>query len=108
MTPNNLRRLIAEFIDFISFTLNRLRKLFSGRSQGIVISDGTSEQPYVRAGKKIGRNDPCPCVISIYFLNNVKKLPVNGSFFQARFYITLYQKRKEKSSVFFIFLYTFY
>lgn len=31
------------------------------RSQGIVISDGMSEQPYVRAGKKIGRNDPCPC-----------------------------------------------
>ncbi len=31
------------------------------RSRGIVISDGTSEQPYVRTGKKIGRNDPCPC-----------------------------------------------
>ena len=29
MPPNNLRRLIAEFIDFIRFTLNRLRKLFS-------------------------------------------------------------------------------
>lgn len=26
-----------------------------------VIHDGTNEQPYVRAGKKIGRNDPCPC-----------------------------------------------
>lgn len=31
------------------------------KSRGIVISDGLSEQPYVRAGKKIGRNDPCPC-----------------------------------------------
>ncbi|HBA47182.1 MAG TPA: hypothetical protein DCZ91_05170 [Lachnospiraceae bacterium] len=31
------------------------------KSRGIVISDGMSEQPYVRAGKKVGRNDPCPC-----------------------------------------------
>ena len=31
------------------------------RAQGIVISDGTSEDPYVRTGRKIGRNDPCPC-----------------------------------------------
>lgn len=35
MLPNNLRRLIAKFIDFIRFTLNRLRKLFSGSSKVI-------------------------------------------------------------------------
>ena len=28
MPPNNLRRLTAEFIDFIRFALNRLRKLY--------------------------------------------------------------------------------
>lgn len=32
MPPNNLRRLTAEFIDFIRFALNRLRKLFYGSS----------------------------------------------------------------------------
>lgn len=31
------------------------------KAKGIVISDGASEEPYVRSGKKIGRNDPCPC-----------------------------------------------
>ena len=31
------------------------------RAQGIVISDGTSEDPYVRTGRKIWRIDPCPC-----------------------------------------------
>lgn len=31
------------------------------KAQGIVISDGMSEDPYVRSGRKIGRNDPCPC-----------------------------------------------
>jgi hypothetical protein len=34
MPPNNLRRLTAEFIDFIRFALNRLRKLFYGSSYG--------------------------------------------------------------------------
>lgn len=31
------------------------------KARGILISDGESEEPYVRSGKKIGRNDPCPC-----------------------------------------------
>lgn len=31
------------------------------RSMGTVIHDGCNDTPYVRSGKKIGRNDPCPC-----------------------------------------------
>ena len=31
------------------------------KAVGKVISDGMSEEPYVRSSKKIGRNDPCPC-----------------------------------------------
>lgn len=31
------------------------------RMQGKVISDGTTDEPYVRGAKKIGRNDPCAC-----------------------------------------------
>lgn len=31
------------------------------KAQGILISDGASMEPYVRSGKKIGRNAPCPC-----------------------------------------------
>ena len=31
------------------------------KARGTVISDGTAEEPYVREGRKIGRNDPCPC-----------------------------------------------
>lgn len=31
------------------------------RSRGILISNGTTGEPYVRSGKKIGRNDLCPC-----------------------------------------------
>lgn len=31
------------------------------KAKGILISDGASEEPYVRGGRKIGRNDPCPC-----------------------------------------------
>ncbi len=29
------------------------------RQMGTVVYE--NEQPYVRSGKKIGRNDPCPC-----------------------------------------------
>ncbi len=31
------------------------------RTKRILISDGASDAPYVREGRKIGRNDPCPC-----------------------------------------------
>lgn len=31
------------------------------RLSGRVLHDGMSDAPYVREGKKIGRNDPCPC-----------------------------------------------
>lgn len=31
------------------------------RAEGILIDDGGSGIPYVREGKKTGRNDPCPC-----------------------------------------------
>lgn len=31
------------------------------KMQGTVIYDGYNFEPYVRDGKKIGRNDPCPC-----------------------------------------------
>lgn len=31
------------------------------RISGRVLHDGMSDEPYVREGKKIGRNDPCPC-----------------------------------------------
>lgn len=31
------------------------------RRRATVISDGAAEEPYVREGRKIGRNDPCPC-----------------------------------------------
>lgn len=39
--------------------------------------------------------------------NIVKKLPEYGSFFQVLFYKTSYQISEKKSSIFFIFLYTF-
>lgn len=31
------------------------------RTEGTVIYDGMSDEPYIRESKKIGRNDPCPC-----------------------------------------------
>lgn len=31
------------------------------KMQGTALTDGTSDEPYVRGSKKIGRNDPCPC-----------------------------------------------
>ena len=32
MPPNNLRKPVAKFTDFIRFTLNKMRRLFSGSS----------------------------------------------------------------------------
>ena len=32
MPPNNLRKSVAESTDFIMFTLNKMRRLFSGSS----------------------------------------------------------------------------
>ncbi len=34
MPPNNLRKSVAKFTDFIRFTLNKMRRLFSGSSLG--------------------------------------------------------------------------
>lgn len=45
-------------------------------------------------------------MVTVAKYNNVKKLSINGSFFQVQLYLSSYQKMKEKSSIFLVFLYT--